>query len=85
MSETVVESRQINRQVAGLNRWLRQTVQAGGHRFLNLNETLSDSGGLKEIYTADGVHLSAAGYRAWADVIAPLLSRESESGSPDGN
>lgn len=85
VSETAVESRQINRQVAGLNRWLRHAARKGGHRFLNLNETLSGSGGLKEIYTVDGVHLSAAGYRAWADVIAPLLSRESESRPPDGN
>ena len=85
VSDTAVEARKINRQVAGLNRWLRRTVKAGGHWFINLNETLCDGGGLKEIYTVDGIHLSTAGYQAWADVIAPLLSRESETESPDGD
>lgn len=33
-----------------------------GIDFIDVNSTLSDSGGLKAIYTTDGIHLNSAGY-----------------------
>ena len=38
--------------------------------FLDLYSTFADEHGrLKEDYTVDGIHLSAAGYDAWADIL----------------
>jgi lysophospholipase L1-like esterase len=78
VSDSVLEARSLNREVAALNRWLRRAAESENHRFINLNETLGDSRGLSETYTVDGVHLSDAGYRRWGEVIAPMLAPDSQ-------
>ncbi len=43
-----------------------------GAKFIDLWPTLADSAGeLREEYTRDHLHLTAAGYQAWAGVLAP--------------
>jgi len=41
---------------------------------VDLNAQLSDAQGLKPEYTHDGIHLNGAGFKVWADVLAPYLA-----------
>ncbi len=58
--------------VNSLNEGLSAIAKSKGIKFHSLGK-LSDSNGLDSIYSRDGVHLTAAGYRLWVKEIRPLL------------
>ena len=64
----------INERVAALNLQLKKYTAQNRIIFLNLNEKLSIDDHLKEEYTIDGVHLSAAGYKIWSFLIIKTLT-----------
>jgi len=41
--------------------------------FIDLNNQLSDSRGLKDEFTEDGIHLTAEAYQVWKDTIQPFV------------
>ena len=44
-------------------------------RYVNINDKLADADGkLFDGVTVDGLHLSAKGYQAWADVLKPIFT-----------
>ena len=65
----------LNKLAAQLNGKLRQIAAEENVLFIDLNEALSTNGLLKQAYSYDGLHLSAAGYIAWANVILPIINR----------
>lgn len=55
------------------NAAIRAAVEARGLRYVDLHAEFDDgSGGLRAAETSDGWHLTDAGYRRWADQLAPL-------------
>lgn len=56
------------------NALLQPGVTAAGAEWLDLYPALADATGqLDPRYTTDGLHLSGAGYRAWAERLRPYL------------
>ncbi|WP_429086593.1 GDSL-type esterase/lipase family protein [Aeromonas allosaccharophila] len=63
----------VNNNIRNLNDKLAEFCQSSNIKYLNLNSVLASNKGLKEIYTYDGIHLSAAGYLVWKDIINVTL------------
>jgi lysophospholipase L1-like esterase len=60
--------------VGRANELLRRGAAGAGAEWLDVNARLADATGELDVrYSSDGLHLSAAGYRAWAAVLAPHL------------
>ncbi len=65
-----VQPRQIDR----LNADLHALIESRGARWLDLHPLVrGPEGGFIPAMTSDGLHLSAAGYRVWADALGALL------------
>ena len=56
-----------------LNARLEALARERGAGFLDLNATLSGPDGLRPEFSRDGVHINAAGYRAWYAILARAL------------
>lgn len=67
--------RLVNSKINLLNEKLSEYCLSNNFEYLDLNETLSPDGFLKEINTYDGIHLSAEGYLAWATMIRDVLNK----------
>ncbi len=64
----------LNRDIREVNRRLRLEAEKRGLGFLDLYEALADSSGrLPAELTYDGLHLKAAGYGKWAELIRSYL------------
>ncbi len=61
-----------------LNGYLEDIATRHGAVYVDLWPALVDKGGTKlaKEYTNDGLHLTGAGYQAWASVIGPLVRDE---------
>ncbi|HEX7842570.1 MAG TPA: GDSL-type esterase/lipase family protein [Kofleriaceae bacterium] len=56
------------------NELIQRGAAGAGAEWLDVNARLADGTGELDVrYSIDGLHLSAAGYRAWAAVLAPYL------------
>jgi lysophospholipase L1-like esterase len=56
------------------NELLQRGASDAGAEWLDIHSHLADATGeLDARYSSDGLHLSAAGYRAWAAVLRPYL------------
>ena len=64
-----------NKNIAELNRLLKQFAQEEGVEYVDINQALSKDGQLIEEYTVDGTHLTAKGYQAWAKVVEPIMQK----------
>jgi lysophospholipase L1-like esterase len=64
-----------NPQVAALNGLLAEYCRQAGVEYLDLNTRLTEDQRLRDEYTTDGVHLTAAAYAVWAEVLEPVLRR----------
>ena len=61
--------------IRALNSDYRDIAERRGATFVDLWPALADEdGGIRKEFTKDHLHLSAAGYRAWADVLRPHLA-----------
>jgi hypothetical protein len=67
----------LNQQVARLNGQLRAWAQEQGWQYLDVQAALDGRS-----YRGDGLHLNAGGYRAWEQLLAPIL-RERLCGGSD--
>ena len=64
----------LNAAIGDLDRRLGALCASGKCTFLDLNQTLAPAGELPPSETVDGVHLTAAAYRQWRDMLRPYLS-----------
>lgn len=67
-----------------LNGYLEDIATRHGAVYVDLWPALADTSGTKldKRFTNDGLHLTGAGYQAWASVIGPLV-RDEETPQPD--
>ena len=67
----------IRKSVAEVNARLAKLDDGKNVRYLDLSPAFVDSAGAvrPELYHPDLIHLSAAGYQAWADMLRPALAR----------
>ncbi|MGI8943686.1 MAG: GDSL-type esterase/lipase family protein [Qipengyuania sp.] len=63
-----------------LNARLEELAQNENIPFVDLNATMAGDDGLKPEMTWDGLHLNAAGNRAWRDLAAPYVLERSAAG-----
>jgi lysophospholipase L1-like esterase len=62
-----------------LNDRYRRIAHARGIRYLDLWPALADeNGALNRAFTADDLHLNGAGYRAWIDLLRPVVEGADE-------
>ena len=74
----------INRHVLATNDWMREFARREGLLLLDLQLLLSDEAGLRrrEYATADGSHISPAGYQAISDHALPRLGAHLGAADP---
>jgi lysophospholipase L1-like esterase len=66
---------EFNASIAAINARLAAFADGDRVRYLNVNDRLVDSrGALGGEMSEDGLHLSLAGYRVWAEALRPLLA-----------
>lgn len=58
-----------NPTINSINASLSSEAAAKGYTYINLNAGLAPSGTLQDSYTADGIHLTDAGYQVWVGLI----------------
>ncbi len=61
--------------VKQLNDLLKEYAQEHSITFIDVNAVLSSNGVLRDEFTTDGVHLTAAGYDAWRELLFPILKK----------
>jgi lysophospholipase L1-like esterase len=71
----------VDNEIARINRRLERYSREQGLRFIDINEQLGEDGLLRPEMSGDGLHLSLAGYEAWAEALQPLFTEI--LGSPD--
>lgn len=70
VSTEVLQWEENNRQVDELNARLKEYAATNKIEFIDINEGLSENGALNPIYSYDGVHLVAAGYAKWRELLS---------------
>ena len=74
--KAVPETAAINNDIRELNTYLQKESQQRGYTFVDLYSLMADeTGGLKERYSSDGVHLTPAAYRVWEEALGMFLQR----------
>lgn len=66
---------ELNTFVNDVNGFEKQLCETGVCSFVDLNAHLAENGKLRADFAADDVHLTPAGYGAWAKAILPLLPK----------
>jgi lysophospholipase L1-like esterase len=67
---------ELNPSIAAINARLAAYADEHELRYLDIGDRLVDSRGvLKDEMSQDGLHLSLAGYRVWADALTPVLEQ----------
>ena len=61
--------------IRALNDLYRQVAADTGCTYIDLWPALASGDDMRRAYTKDGLHLTPAGYLAWADVLRPHLER----------
>ena len=60
--------------IAAFNEAIAQIAEEKGAIYVDLySQIVDDSGYVKDVYTADGLHISDAAYEVWADMIRPYI------------
>ncbi len=65
-----------NMSVTFLNQKLKDMCAINGIDFINLNKKLSKNGILKKEYSLDGTHLTGLGYKAWGEIMSPIIKEK---------
>ena len=68
-------SREINQNVLAFDTRLKLLCERRGATYVDVNSAVSTSGGLRDEFTVDGLHLNSAGYHAGAAVICDALAK----------
>ena len=60
--------------ISAFNAAVREIAMRRGATFIDINQKIAPAGTIESKFTTDGIHLSAAGYAAWRDEIAPFVT-----------
>lgn len=64
----------LNPMIVEFNRRLEKIAAGNGCRFMDVHKPFTDAEGLlRKEYSADGLHVTAAGYKLWAEMIEKVL------------
>lgn len=74
-SEKFKEYQRINLEVKQLNNYLILVAKNFNSTYIDLNINLTDSNGLKNEFTPDGIHLNFKGYLTLKNSIDPFINR----------
>ena len=70
-----IDYEDVTERIPALNATIQALAEAHGYRFVNLYPLFADEEGyLIAEYSTDGLHLSAAGYEIWTNVLKPKLA-----------
>lgn len=64
-----------NARIEAFNAMLRETARQRGLDYINVWNRMARDGKMPAEYTVDGIHLNAAGYAVWSDVLRPYLPK----------
>lgn len=64
----------VNKTVVNVNSALQNLSAQKNCVYVDVHSRLLQNGQLHPAYSVDGVHLSGEGYKAWADVLRPLVA-----------
>ena len=67
-----------NKEVAELNALLEKFAKANAIEFIDLNTRMSENNTLRDEFTHDGVHLTAAGYKIWGEEVEKVLKHHNQ-------
>lgn len=62
-----------NARIEAFDSLLRETARRRGLDYIDIRNRMARDGKMPAEYTVDGIHLNAAGYAVWADVLRPYL------------
>ncbi len=74
VSENFKNHKKINSQVVELNNYLIQLSTDLNLTYVDINSNLTNSSGLKNRFTPDGIHLNLLGYMSFKKSIEPFLN-----------
>lgn len=67
---------ELNASIAAINERLVALADGDRVRFVSINDRLVDANGVLDVdMSEDGLHLSPAAYRIWADALRPILAQ----------
>lgn len=61
--------------IEAFNALLRETARQRGLDYIDVWNRMARDGKMPAEYTVDGIHLNAAGYAVWSDVLRPYLPK----------
>lgn len=64
-----------NARIEAFNALLRETARRRGLDYIDIRSRMARDGKMPAEYTVDGIHLNAAGYAVWSDVLRPYLPK----------
>lgn len=64
-----------NARIEAFNALLRETARRRGLDYIDVWNRMVRDGKMPAEYTVDGIHLNAAGYAVWSDVLRPYLPK----------
>lgn len=64
-----------NAHIETFNALLRETARRRGLDYIDIRSRMARDGKMPAEYTVDGIHLNAAGYAVWSDVLRPYLPK----------
>ena len=64
-----------NARIEAFNTLLRETARQRGLDYIDVWNRMARDGKMPAEYTVDGIHLNAAGYAVWSDVLRPYLPK----------
>lgn len=64
-----------NVHIETFNALLRETARQRGLDYIDIRSRMARDGKMPAEYTVDGIHLNAAGYAVWSDVLRPYLPK----------
>ncbi|MBI5473669.1 MAG: GDSL family lipase [Ignavibacteriae bacterium] len=71
------DAKEKNKEVAELNARLHAYATQKQMQFVDLNKRMSENNLLRDEFTYDGVHLTAAGYSVWGEEVEKVLKQHS--------
>ena len=75
VSNKFINHKNMNSEAIQLNMYLKQISTEFNSTYIDINTNLTDSNGLKNKFTPDGIHLNLSGYLTFKKSIEPYLNK----------
>lgn len=67
--------KKMNAEIDKINFWLEEYSRGRNLLYIDINKLLKSGNALNAEYTYDGIHLLAAGYQKWKDLLLPVIEK----------